>query len=136
MVAFTSGVVLSATHGPLRQTKTLTTSVVTLSTRTQVNLSTITSTQTTTVISTPRINVTTLTVGVVQIAGEGFRPQDNITITFDGVEMKSQPPLVQSDSNGRFFATAYVPSYAKPGTHVITASDSGHNSASQLYSTS
>jgi hypothetical protein len=59
---------------------------------------------------------------VVTVSGVGFGPGKNIIITFNGVNIGTNPPVVTSDANGNFSASLTIPGTAS-GTFPVAVTD-------------
>jgi hypothetical protein len=58
----------------------------------------------------------------VTITGRGFRPNDQMSITYNGAPLATQPPTPVTDAAGSFSATFTVPA-GTSGNYIVRASD-------------
>ncbi len=58
----------------------------------------------------------------VQVSGTGFGEREYVTITFDGNEVLTTPPVIYGNRLGSFEGYFVVPSYARTGTSKVVAS--------------
>jgi len=70
-----------------------------------------------------------ITGGNVQISGMGFAKRGAITITIDGEEVETTPPLPNTDHDGNFEGIFLVPFSGSYGTRTVKASDDSSNEA-------
>ena len=67
----------------------------------------------------------------VDIAGAGFDPSSNVTITFNGSVINTTPSLITTGAKGTFSANFTIPN-STSGDHTVIATQ-GSNSASKTF---
>jgi hypothetical protein len=69
---------------------------------------------------------------IVTVSGQGFAASSKITITFDGAQQATSPP-VSSNNVGSFISTSFAVPSSSIGGHMVSALDSKGDSASATF---